>query len=108
MAEITSQLKGIISRYREELALLGIRVSAVFLYGSYAVGTNRDDSDIDLVVISPDFAKLNMRERLELLGVAAGRIMEPVEAFGLTPEEVKQQTLDAFYANILEHEAIPV
>jgi predicted nucleotidyltransferase len=108
LAEITSRLNRITSCYREELARLGIRVSTIFLCGSYALGTSHDDSDIDLIVISPDFAKLCTRERLELLGVAAGRIMEPVEAIGYTPEEIRQHTLDMFYARILEHEAIPV
>lgn len=29
---------------------------------------------------------MNLRERLELLGIAAARIMEPIQALGYTPE----------------------
>ena len=39
------------------------RVERVFLYGSYAKGKQRDDSDIDLVVISPDFRGIPKLER---------------------------------------------
>jgi predicted nucleotidyltransferase len=108
LVKISTELKEIISRYSVALGKLGFHISAVFLYGSYVLGTNHEGSDIDLIVISPDFIGLSMRERLEVLGIAAGRIMEPIEAFGFTPEEISQQKLDAFYADILENEAIPV
>ncbi|MDO8490479.1 MAG: nucleotidyltransferase domain-containing protein [Dehalococcoidia bacterium] len=108
MAESAPHLSKIVVRYRQELARLGIRISAVYVYGSYARGTQTDDSDIDLIVVSPDFAGLNMLERLELLGVAAARILEPVQAYGLTPDEIKQHTLSSFLAGILEREAVPV
>lgn len=58
------------------------------MYGSYAKGKAREDSDIDLVVISSDFENMNVRERLETLGLAAGNILEPIEALGYTPKEV--------------------
>jgi len=34
---------------------------------------------------------MNVRERLEILGVAAGRVFEPIEALGYTPKEIKQK-----------------
>src|ERR1700682_2364111 len=33
----------------------GIRLTAAYLYGSYAKGTARTNSDIDMALISPDF-----------------------------------------------------
>lgn len=108
MAEITTELNRIICVYRDELTKMGFSISAIFLYGSYAKGKQHEGSDIDLIVISPDFAKLNTRERLEILGVAAGRIMEPIEAFGITPDEISQGSVDAFLADILKCEAISV
>ena len=73
MDKKASPVNRIISRYREEPARLNIRVTAIYLYGSYARDNNREGSDIDLVVVSPDFTGFNMRERLELLGLAAAR-----------------------------------
>ncbi len=76
-----------IGRYKEELRRLGIWPERVILYGSHAKGQAMEHSDVDVVVVSRDFAPLNLRERLELLGLAAARIMEPVQALGYTPEE---------------------
>ena len=77
----------VIKRYKQELRTLGIRPQRVILYGSRAKREASEHSDIDVVVISRDFALMNLRERLEILGMAAARIMEPVQALGYTPEE---------------------
>ena len=108
MVEKAPQVNRIVRIYRDELARLGIKVTAVFLYGSYVNDSYHEGSDIDLIVVSPDFASLNLRERLELLGVVAARIFEPIQAYGLTPEEIEQHALAPFWSNVLEHEAIPV
>jgi len=76
-----------VRQYREELRRLGIQPKKVVVYGSRAKGILEEESDIDVVVISEDFARMGLRERLELLGMAAARIMEPVQALGYTPEE---------------------
>jgi predicted nucleotidyltransferase len=83
------EIKNIIKRFEEELIKLNIKPQKIILFGSYANGIPREDSDIDLVVVSKDFKHLNLRERLEILGLAAGRVFEPIEALGCTPEEVK-------------------
>jgi predicted nucleotidyltransferase len=100
MVKTEREIKIIIERYKEELRKLGIRPQRVILYGSYAGGHPREDSDIDLIVISEDFKKLNLRERLEILGLAAGRVFEPIEAIGYTEEEVKD-TKGTFLEEIL-------
>ena len=69
---------------------MGIRVARVIVFGSRARGDATDGSDTDFLIISPDFAGMNTRERLELLGVAAARIWEPVEALGHTPDELEE------------------
>ena len=108
MAETTSQLKPIIRRFRAELEKMGIRVDRVMLYGSQANQTAQDGSDIDLIIISPDFAPYNQRERLEMLGVAAARILESVQANGFTPQEVELRQLMPFWDQILREQAIAV
>ncbi|PIW87865.1 MAG: nucleotidyltransferase domain-containing protein [Nitrospirae bacterium CG_4_10_14_0_8_um_filter_41_23] len=100
MVKTEREIKAIIERYKEELKKLGIRPQRVILYGSYAGGHPQEDSDIDLIVISEDFKDMNLRERLEALGLAAGRVFEPIEAIGYTEEEVKD-TKGTFLEEIL-------
>jgi len=76
-----------VRQYKDELRRLGIEPERVILYGSRAKGVVEEDKDIDLVVIAAGFSRLNLRERLELLGMAAARIREPVQALGYTAEE---------------------
>lgn len=64
--EITQKISPKIKKFN-------INSDKIILYGSYAKGNPREDSDIDLVVISNDFKNMNLRERLEILGLAAGQ-----------------------------------
>jgi hypothetical protein len=52
----SEELKNIIARYVAALQK-HIRIYKVILFGSYARGNPRRESDIDLAVISPDFNK---------------------------------------------------
>lgn len=76
-----------LERFKRELRALGITPERVILYGSRAKGIPSEESDIDVVVISRDFAGQGLRERQEILGMAAVRALEPVQALGYTPEE---------------------
>ena len=73
----------------------------IILYGSYKDGNPREDSDIDLIVISENFKEMNLRERLEILGLAAGKIFEPIEALGYTEEEGRNKK-ETFLEEILQ------
>ena len=88
MTSLAPEFLSIIRRYCDELARAGIRCERVMIFGSQAEGTAHEGSDIDLFVISRDWAPYGLRERLEILGVAAARIIEPIQARGATPEEV--------------------
>ena len=70
----------IVRQYVEALRQHGVKVERVILYGSFAKGQPREDSDIDLVVVSESFQEMDLRERLEVLGMGAATIMKPVEA----------------------------
>lgn len=91
MVKTKSEIKKIVNRYKKELETLGILPKEIILYGSYASGNPRDESDIDLIVISDDFKNMSLRERLEILGIAAGSVFEPIEALGYTEEEIKNK-----------------
>jgi predicted nucleotidyltransferase len=102
MVKTEREIKEIISRYAVELEKLGITSQRIVLYGSYAKGMPREDSDIDLIVISEYFEGMNIRERLELLGIAAGKVFEPIEALGYTPEEIEANKKGTFLEEVLE------
>jgi len=77
-------------RIAHYLAFVGqhVRVERAFLYGSYAYGVPRSRSDIDLVVLSSDFAAVERRRRQEQLAIWAWQEgVGDIEALGLTPEE---------------------
>ena len=77
----------IVNRFVEALLAGGIRPQKVILYGSYANGTNREGSDIDLVVISEDFAGKDYWQRIDILTDAVYAVFAPVAAVAMTPEE---------------------
>ena len=76
-----------VSRFRASLARRGIRVSKLILYGSFAQGTAKETSDIDLVVISEDFADKGYWDRIDLLSEAIYEVFAPLEAVAMTPAE---------------------
>lgn len=106
MAKEASKVKSIIQNYTKELSSLGIRVEKVILYGSFAKGTSGEDSDIDLLVISQDFRGMNLRERLETLGVAAAHIRRPIQALGYTPRELRQIKKGSFLDEVLSSKTV--
>ncbi|MFH0798550.1 MAG: nucleotidyltransferase domain-containing protein [Pseudomonadota bacterium] len=60
--EILNKLR----RFKRLLEKEGVPVSKILLYGSYARGDQRKDSDIDVCVVSPAFGKNRLEERLFL------------------------------------------
>lgn len=108
MAQKTSELEQIIQQFCNQLESMGIRTEKTLLYGSQANGTASEGSDIDLIIISKDWEKYNLRERLETLGIAAGRILEPVQGQGFTPDEAERQAEDSFWGQVIRNHAIAV
>ncbi len=60
------ELKALIHSYAEILRRQ-IRIDAIYLFGSYARNMADQDSDIDLVVVSPDFGDNIVENQLTLL-----------------------------------------
>lgn len=98
----------IIKSYKEELKKLGILPERVILYGSRAKERPNEYSDIDVVVVSEDFAHMNLLERLEILGLAAARIMKPIQALGYTPEEFEALGKGSFVGDEVKRVGIEV
>ena len=76
-----------VRRFKKELESLGVQVDQLILFGSHAVGTAREDSDIDLIVISESFSDKGYWERIDILAEAIYRVWAPIEASAFTPEE---------------------
>jgi predicted nucleotidyltransferase len=91
MVKKRQEIENIVKRYVNELRRLGIEVSQVILYGSYAKGNPKDYSDIDLAVVSPTFQKLDIFERQLLLSRAHHNFGEPIEPIGLTPKQAREK-----------------
>ncbi len=102
MVKTEREIKEIISKFQKEIEKLGVRPQKIILFGSYAGGSPREDSDIDVIVVSDDFGNMNLRERLELLGIAAGRVFEPIEALGYTQEELESRRKETFLEDVLK------
>jgi predicted nucleotidyltransferase len=85
--DVQAWLEYTIDRYLSFLRQY-VRLERVFLYGSYAYGTALSRSDIDLVVLSSDFAQMDRRRRQEQLAIWAWQAgVGDIEALGLAPEE---------------------
>ena len=84
-----------VNGYRYNPRTFGIDFDDIDIFISYYYYKNnwiysiysRDDSDIDLIVISDDFASLNYWERIDLISEAIYEIFEPIEAVSFTSNE---------------------
>lgn len=108
MAPPADSVAAIAERFCAELEGMGVRPERMLLFGSHARHTAHEGSDFDFIVISGDWAAYGPRERLELLGVAAARILEPVQAYGVTPDEIAEHRLTPFLEHVVSDLAVPV
>ena len=71
-------LKGV-KKYLDALAKAGIQVSFGVIFGSYASGVANELSDIDLLVVSPEFDGIVSREYVKKLWRIAARTDSRIE-----------------------------
>lgn len=77
----------IVNQFKESITKKGIHIDRILLYGSYANNTQRQDSDIDIVVVSDSFIDMDYWHRIDVLADAISDIFQPIEAVGMTNEE---------------------
>jgi predicted nucleotidyltransferase len=68
----------------------GIRVDALYLYGSRAKGTYRKDSDMDVAVISTDFSDDPVKN-LEILLPVLKKADVAIETTSFHPEDFREE-----------------
>ncbi len=56
----------VVRKYVKELEKNGIKVTRAYLYGSYAYGKPDQDSDIDVIIVSPQFSGVRFQDSYEI------------------------------------------
>ena len=102
------EIDRVIKQYKQRLEASGIRVKKIILYGSHAQGEAKEDSDIDLVVISEDFKDMDLWERLSLLGYARIGIRKPMEILGFTEEEFAEKEKGTFVGDEIKAKGVEI
>lgn len=64
-----------------------IRVKEALLFGSLVTGQATPDSDVDVLILSDDFARLDEDERSKLLYRTSAGLDFDLHVYGVTPEE---------------------
>jgi predicted nucleotidyltransferase len=80
-----------IKKFVKALSKENIRADKVILYGSYAEGKNTEYSDIDIAIVSEDFGKDRIDEKMLLFRLGS-RIDPRLEPIPLTPKALSEDT----------------
>lgn len=99
--EVYKNVEEVVEKFTNELKKK-IRVERVILFGSYARGTPRPWSDIDLAVVSPDFHGGTENDHL-LLAATARHVTPQIEAIPYLPEDFVDCDSRSFEADILKN-----
>lgn len=85
LKKIKSEIDKYLNKLKQDLSL-----ERVLLYGSFAEGKAKEDSDVDLLILSSDFAKMDEDERLRLLYRKSVGFPYNLHVYGLTLKEYKE------------------
>lgn len=84
-----------------EYLLERVKINQAILFGSRAKGEAGEWSDVDLAVISPDFARMSHRKVMDLLVEVALSVDPSVEIRPYTPQDLKEARSTNFLGHIL-------
>jgi predicted nucleotidyltransferase len=79
-----SSIKKAVKNYVEELRNHGIPVSEVILFGSCVRGGNKENSDIDVAIVSDAFSRDRFEDRRKIVPLRRG-IDSRIEPIPITP-----------------------
>ena len=94
------ELKKIINDVVHDLEAHKIRVHQIILYGSYAHGSPKEFSDVDIAVVSPSFTRKSTLKIQEDLAKVMSRYVSIVEPIGYSPEEFNKADKTSFLGEI--------
>lgn len=81
------EINRLANQYRQALEKDNLKVNKIILFGSYAKNKNRDWSDVDLLVVSPSFAKKNLFKERVKINLIAKKISPLIEAHPVSDKE---------------------
>ncbi len=91
----------VIDFLKQSLITNGIQVTSIALFGSALSGNMNIDSDIDLIIISSDFVKLDLFERAKLTMKPETETLKkfkiPMDIINMSPGEYDESNLRRFY-----------
>ena len=99
MVRSKTKIKRLVKEYVNALEPT-INVDRIILYGSYANGRPHRWSDIDLAIVSRDFAKKSLWQRQGILGRALKNSDATVEALGYSLAEYNHAIQQTFLGEI--------
>jgi predicted nucleotidyltransferase len=88
-----------VKSYIEKLEGIGIHVQQAILFGSYASGKNDEWSDIDLAIVSDDFAGNRFEDRNKIRKITL-QVNSDISPMPFRPEDFNDS--DYFVKEILE------
>jgi predicted nucleotidyltransferase len=95
----------IVAFFEESLRERGVSPAKVILFGSQKTGMSHDESDIDIIVVSPLFKGKDLFDRAGLTGsaehITIKKFLVPLDIINLTPEEFEE---DPAYAQMVAGE----
>lgn len=105
--KVKKRVLEIIGDYRQNLGEK-IKIKKIILFGSAARGKMSRDSDIDLIIISPQFKKMGFMERLIFLSRMRRGMKKsaPMDIFGYTPKEFEKLSKESMVLREAKREGI--
>lgn len=106
MSSVRPEIEAAVADFVNRLEGRGIRAERVYLFGSYLKGTANEWSDLDLVVVSADFARLDLWQTARVTGPASAETSRAtgysIETHAKTPEQVATCHPASFLADVLK------
>lgn len=89
MAVATDSAIELVRRYIEELRSHGIAVQKAIIFGSYAKGNPKEESDIDVALVSPAFTGDRFEDRRRIVPFRR-KIDNRIEPMPFRPEDFNE------------------
>lgn len=80
-------VKDEIDRFVNLLQKEQIKISKIILFGSYSKGEEKDYSDIDLAIVSPNFGKNTHKEMMYLVNLSS-KVSDRIEAIPVAEKDM--------------------
>jgi|GEM_PF-3424324 len=84
------RIRNELQKFRRDLEAKGYSVKRMILFGSHARGDAMKYSDVDIIIVSPQFIRLSPPRRRMMLEELWAPMDLPIETLPYTPDEFRQ------------------